>query len=86
MCFCEDVQAKDVSQAIGEGFDHIETLKRYTTVTMGPCQGRMCQLAAIGLLRPGDRSRHRRDRRHHLPPPVAGRCRWAPWPGRATTR
>jgi len=49
VCLCEDVTAKDVKQAIAEGFDHIETFKRYTTVTMGPCQGRMCQLAAIGI-------------------------------------
>ena len=24
--------------------------KRYTTVTMGPCQGRMCQLASVRLM------------------------------------
>ncbi|MAG36839.1 MAG: aminomethyltransferase, partial [Dehalococcoidia bacterium] len=27
----------------------IETLKRYTTVGMGPCQGKMCQLGSIGV-------------------------------------
>jgi sarcosine oxidase subunit alpha len=47
VCFCNDVTTADVSDAIDEGFDHIETLKRYTTTTMGPCQGRMCQRAAI---------------------------------------
>src|SRR5262249_60030344 len=41
-CLCEDVTTKDRSQAIAEGFDHIETLKRYATVGMGPCQGKMC--------------------------------------------
>jgi sarcosine oxidase subunit alpha len=46
-CLCEDVTTKDISYAIDEGFDSLELLKRYTTVTMGPCQGRMCQLAAI---------------------------------------
>ena len=46
-CLCEDVTTKDLSYAIDEGFDSIELLKRYTTVTMGPCQGRMCQLASI---------------------------------------
>jgi sarcosine oxidase subunit alpha len=49
VCLCSDVSAKDIQDAIGEGFDHIETVKRYTTATMGPCQGRMCQLSAIGL-------------------------------------
>ncbi len=42
-CFCEDVTAKDVSDAVTEGYDDIELLKRYTTFAMGPCQGRMCQ-------------------------------------------
>jgi sarcosine oxidase subunit alpha len=42
VCLCEDVTAKDLRQAVAEGFDHIETLKRYSTVGMGPCQGKMC--------------------------------------------
>ncbi|MBV9817080.1 MAG: (2Fe-2S)-binding protein [Solirubrobacterales bacterium] len=49
-CLCEDVTAKDVSQSIDEGYDSIELSKRYTTVTMGPCQGRMCQLPAVRLM------------------------------------
>jgi sarcosine oxidase subunit alpha len=47
ICLCEDVTEKDLYQAIAEGFDHIETLKRYSTVNMGPCQGKMCGQAAI---------------------------------------
>jgi sarcosine oxidase subunit alpha len=47
VCLCEDVTEKDIQQALAEGFDHIETLKRYTTVNMGPCQGKMCGLAAV---------------------------------------
>ncbi len=49
VCFCEDVTDQDLRHAVVEGFDQIETLKRYTTVTMGPCQGKMCQLASIGI-------------------------------------
>ena len=49
VCLCEDVTTKDIDAAIAEGFDQIETLKRYTTVTMGPCQGKMCQLASISV-------------------------------------
>ncbi len=49
VCLCEDVTEKDLRQAVAEGFDHIETLKRYTTVTMGPCQGKMCHRPAIDL-------------------------------------
>jgi sarcosine oxidase subunit alpha len=49
VCLCEDVTEKDIEQAVAEGFDHIETLKRYTTVNMGPCQGRMCGRTAAEL-------------------------------------
>jgi sarcosine oxidase, subunit alpha len=49
-CFCEDVTAKDIHRAVEEGYDSIELSKRFTTVTMGPCQGRMCQLPAIRLM------------------------------------
>ena len=48
-CICEDVTDKDMKRAIAEGFDSIELAKRYTTVTMGPCQGKLCQLASIKL-------------------------------------
>jgi sarcosine oxidase subunit alpha len=47
VCVCEDVTDKDLKRAIAEGFDSIELAKRYTTVTMGPCQGRLCQVPAI---------------------------------------
>jgi sarcosine oxidase subunit alpha len=47
VCPCEDVTVKDVDWAVAEGFDHIETLKRYSTVTMGPCQGKMCAMNAV---------------------------------------
>ena len=42
VCLCEDVTAKELAQGIEEGFDSLETLKRYSTVTMGPCQGKQC--------------------------------------------
>jgi len=49
-CLCEDVTAKDIHLSVDEGYDSIELSKRYTTATMGPCQGRMCQLPAIRLM------------------------------------
>jgi sarcosine oxidase subunit alpha len=36
-----------MKQAIEEGFDSIELLKRYTTLSMGPCQGKACLNACI---------------------------------------
>ncbi|HWE32372.1 MAG TPA: 2Fe-2S iron-sulfur cluster-binding protein [Solirubrobacteraceae bacterium] len=49
-CFCEDVSAKDIHRGVEEGYDSIELCKRFTTVTMGPCQGRMCALPSIRLM------------------------------------
>ena len=49
-CFCEDVTVKDIQRSVAEGYDSIELCKRFTTVTMGPCQGRMCQLQAVRLM------------------------------------
>jgi sarcosine oxidase subunit alpha len=47
VCLCEDVTEKDLCDAVNEGFDNIETLKRYSTVSMGPCQGKVCSLASM---------------------------------------
>lgn len=49
LCFCEDVTKKDLDQSIAEGYDSIELLKRYSTISMGPCQGKMCSLNTIHL-------------------------------------
>ena len=47
VCICEDITESDVLQAVDEGFDDVQTLKRYSTVTMGPCQGKMCHRALV---------------------------------------
>jgi sarcosine oxidase subunit alpha len=49
VCFCEDVTDKDVDIAIAEGYYSVELLKRYSTISMGPCQGKMCSLNALHL-------------------------------------
>ena len=42
ICPCEDVTVADFEKAWDEGFQSTELLKRYTTVSMGPCQGALC--------------------------------------------
>jgi sarcosine oxidase subunit alpha len=42
VCPCEDVALRDLERAWGEGWRSSEILKRYTTATMGPCQGALC--------------------------------------------
>jgi sarcosine oxidase subunit alpha len=39
------VTENDLGQAVEEGFDNIETLKRYSTAGMGACQGKVCTSA-----------------------------------------
>lgn len=48
--FDEDLQFKDFRNAVQEGFDNIELLKRYTTVGMGPSQGKHSNMNALRIL------------------------------------
>ena len=47
--FDEDLQIEDIRNAIAEGYDHIQLLKRYSTVGMGPSQGRHAALTTARL-------------------------------------
>ena len=49
VCYCEDVTDADVETAIVEGYNSIELLKRYSTISMGPCQGAMCSMNTLHL-------------------------------------
>jgi bacterioferritin-associated ferredoxin len=51
ICLCEDVRARDVRRAIADGFDGPELVKRRTGAMTGPCQGKLCAPAVLGLLR-----------------------------------
>lgn len=48
--FDEDLHLRDFHNAAQEGFDNIELLKRYTTVGMGPSQGKHSNMNAIRVL------------------------------------
>ena len=71
-CLCEDVTAKDIHLSVDEGYDSIELSKRYTTATMGPCQGRMCQLPAVRLMAQETGQDLAERRHHHGAPAVVG--------------
>ncbi len=47
--FDEDIQVEDIRNAVREGYDHIELVKRYSTLGMGPSQGRHASLNAARL-------------------------------------
>ncbi|WP_204150685.1 2Fe-2S iron-sulfur cluster-binding protein [Leptolyngbya sp. CCY15150] len=48
--FDEDLHYDDFIHAVQEGFDNIELLKRYTTVGMGPSQGKHSNMNALRIL------------------------------------
>lgn len=48
--FDEDLQVKDLENAVQEGFDSSELLKRFSTVGMGPSQGKHSNMNALRIL------------------------------------
>lgn len=48
--YSEDVYSKDIVAAAAEGYDSVELLKRYTTATMGPAQGKLETINTVAVL------------------------------------
>jgi sarcosine oxidase subunit alpha len=48
--FQNDVTTKDIKLSVLEGFESIEHVKRYTTTGMGTDQGKITNMAALGVL------------------------------------
>lgn len=48
--FDEDLQVKDILHAIEDGYDDLDLVKRYSTVVMGPSQGRYSALNNLRLV------------------------------------
>ena len=46
----EDLHATDLANAHQEGYDSVELLKRYSTVGMGPSQGKLANMNAVRVL------------------------------------
>ncbi len=51
VCRCEDITEEDIVEAIDEGYDELEKLKRHLRIGMGPCQGNSCLLLVRRILR-----------------------------------
>ena len=47
--FDEDLQVHDLTDAVNEGYAHVELMKRFSTCGMGPSQGRHSWLNAVRL-------------------------------------
>ncbi len=48
--FDEDVHLVDIEHARQEGYDSVELLKRYSTIGMGPSQGKLSNMNAVRVL------------------------------------
>jgi sarcosine oxidase subunit alpha len=48
--WCEDVTSRDIHSAVAEGYDSIELVKRYTTATMGPTQGKLETINTMAIV------------------------------------
>jgi len=48
--FDEDLQIKDLTIAYREGFDSVELMKRYSTIGMGPSQGKISNMNGVRIL------------------------------------
>ncbi|PZS19153.1 MAG: sarcosine oxidase [Pseudonocardiales bacterium] len=48
--FTEDVSSQDILAAAAEGYDSSELVKRYTTATMGPTQGKLETVNTVAVL------------------------------------
>jgi sarcosine oxidase, subunit alpha len=68
VCLCEDVAGVDLRRAWAEGFRSSEILKRYTTATMGPCQGAMCGRHLAAFAGAGGAAAHAAGRTTARPP------------------
>jgi bacterioferritin-associated ferredoxin len=67
LCLCHDVTEDDIAIAVRRGWDHPETVKRFTAAFMGPCQGRSCRELVMDAIA-------RQSGVSCLPPPPASRA------------
>lgn len=50
VCPCEDVTEAEVREAVADGYADLESLKRYTALATGPCQGKSCLVLSRRIL------------------------------------
>jgi len=50
LCHCEDVEVEEVYSALEQGFADLETLRRYTGIGTGKCQGKCCLVQTLRIL------------------------------------
>ena len=49
VCRCNDVTLDNIVDAIDQGIDDFELLRKYLKIGFGPCQGRSCLIIAARI-------------------------------------
>jgi NAD(P)H-nitrite reductase large subunit len=50
LCHCEDVELDELHSAMEQGYGDVESLKRYTGIGTGKCQGKCCLIQTMRIL------------------------------------
>jgi bacterioferritin-associated ferredoxin len=50
ICHCEDISLDDLYSALEQGYAEIESLKRFTGIGTGKCQGKCCVVQSLRVL------------------------------------
>ena len=50
VCSCEDITLGELYTALTQGYGEIESLKRYTGIATGKCQGKCCIVQTLRVL------------------------------------
>lgn len=50
LCHCDDVGIEELYSALEQGYGDLETLRRYTGIGTGKCQGKCCLVQTLRIL------------------------------------
>lgn len=50
VCHCEDITSEEVYSALEQGYGGIESIKRFTGIGTGKCQGKCCVVQTLRVL------------------------------------
>jgi bacterioferritin-associated ferredoxin len=53
VCHCEDITLDDLYSALEQGYVEIESIKRFTGIGTGKCQGKCCLVQTLRELKSG---------------------------------
>jgi bacterioferritin-associated ferredoxin len=50
VCHCEDISLHELYSALEQGYNEIESIKRFTGIATGKCQGKCCVIQTLRVL------------------------------------